>query len=93
LPILIFGGLTILVASFHRETVKALTELIAAAGLSHPHDLRPTHFMQRAAPDRSISFEELYHCMKPGELLDGNAPPHMRQAWDMATPKSFAAQI
>ena len=81
------------VASFHRETVKALTELIAAAGLSHPHDLRPTHFMQRAAPDRSISFEELYHCMKPGELLDGNAPPHMRQAWDMATPKSFAAQI
>ena len=81
------------VASFHRETVKALTELIAAAGLSHPHDLRPSHFMQRAAPDRSISFEELYHCMKPGELLDGTAPPHMRQAWDIATPKSFAAQL
>ena len=81
------------VASFHRETVKALTELIAAAGLSHPHDLRPSHFMQRAAPDRSISFEELYHCMKPGELLTGTAPPNMRQAWDMATPKSFAAQL
>ena len=81
------------VASFHRETVKALTELIAAAGLTHPHDLRPSHFMQRAAPDRSISFEELYHCMKPGELLAGGAPPHMRQAWDMATPKSFAAQL
>ena len=81
------------VASFHRETVKALTELIAAAGLSHPHDLRPSHFMQRAAPDRSISFEELYHCMKPGELLAGTAPPNMRQAWDMATPKSFAAQL
>jgi glutamate synthase domain-containing protein 2 len=81
------------VASFHRETVKALTELISAAGLSHPHDLRPTHFMQRAAPDRSISFEELYHCMKPGELLNGKAPPNMLHAWKMATPKSFAAQL
>jgi hypothetical protein len=49
--------------------------------------------MARAAPDRSIRFEELYHCMKPGELLNGNAPPTMRQAWEMATPKSFAAQL
>ena len=81
------------VASFHRETVKALTEIIAAAGLDHPHDLRPTHFMQRAAPDRSISFEELYHCMEPGELLGGSAPPHMQKAWEMASPNSFAAQI
>ena len=81
------------VASFHRETIKALSDLIAAAGLSHPHDLRPTHFMQRAAPDRTISFEELYVCMKPGELLVGKAPATMRHAWDMATPKSFAAQV
>jgi glutamate synthase domain-containing protein 2 len=81
------------VASFHRETVKALTEIIAAAGLNHPHDLRPTHFMQRAAPDRSISFEELYPCMDPGALLDGSAAPIMRHAWDMASPKSFAAQL
>jgi hypothetical protein len=49
--------------------------------------------MRRAAPDRSISFEELYHCMRPGELLNGNAPPTMRHAWDMATPKRFAAQL
>jgi hypothetical protein len=31
--------------------------------------------------------------MKLGELLDGSAPPNMRHAWDMATPKSFAAQL
>ncbi len=80
------------VASFHRETIKALTEIIAAAGLSHPQELRPTHFMQRAAPDRSISFEELYHCMAPGELLNGEASLHMRKAWDMASTNSFSAQ-
>ena len=80
------------VASFHRETLKALAEIIAAAGLNHPHDLRPNHFMQRAAPDRSISFEELYHCMEPGGLLAGIAPPPMQEAWDAASPGSFAAQ-
>ena len=79
------------VASFHRETVKALTELIAAAGLSHPHDLRPQHFMQRAAPDRTISFAELYPVMQPGELLAQITSPNMRESWAMASPKSFAA--
>ncbi len=80
------------VASFHRETVKALTELIAAAGLSHPHDLRPQHFMQRAAPDRTISFAELYPVMFSGELLDEISSPNMRAAWNMASTGSFAAQ-
>ncbi len=42
------------VASFHRETLKALAELIAAAGLTHPRELRPRHFMRRAAPDRVV---------------------------------------
>jgi hypothetical protein len=49
--------------------------------------------MQRTAANRSISFEEHYHCMKPGELLNGNAPPTMHHAWEMATPKSFVAQL
>ena len=80
------------VASFHRETIKALTELIAAAGLSHPHDLRPQHFMQRAAPDRTVSFAELYPVMQPGELLAGITSPSIRQAWAMASPNSFAPQ-
>src|SRR5204863_106578 len=79
------------VASFHRETIKALSDLIAAAGLSHPHDLRPTHFMQRAAPDRTISFAELYPVMRPGELLAEISSPGIREAWTMANPKSFAA--
>jgi hypothetical protein len=31
--------------------------------------------------------------MKPGELLVGKAPAAMHNAWDMASSKSFAAQI
>jgi glutamate synthase domain-containing protein 2 len=77
------------VASFHRETVKALAELVAAAGLTHPCELRPHHFMRRAAPDRVVTFAEQYSFLEPGELLTGTSDPHLRKAWGMARADSF----
>ena len=48
--------------------------------------------MQRAAPDRTVSFAELYPVMQPGELLADIASPNLREAWAMASPNSFAPQ-
>lgn len=78
------------VASFHKETVKALSQLVAAAGLGHPSELKPHHFMQRAAPDRTITFAELYKFLEPGELFSGTKNPLFRQAWQLARADSFA---
>jgi hypothetical protein len=78
------------VASFHRETVKALGELVAAAGLDRPSDFRPHHFMHRAAPDRGISFAELYTFLEPGELISGARQPYFRAAWEAARTDSFS---
>jgi glutamate synthase domain-containing protein 2 len=78
------------VASFHKETVKALAELIAAAGLEHPRDLRPHHFMRRAAADRVVTFAEIYRVLAPGELLSGTIDSRFREAWAMAQADSFA---
>jgi glutamate synthase domain-containing protein 2 len=77
------------VAQFHKETVKALAELVAAAGLDRPSDLKPYHFMHRAAPDRVVTFAELYRTLKPGELLAGTADPRFKHAWDLAQADSF----
>lgn len=77
------------VMQFHRETIRALAELIAAAGLEHPGELRPHHFMHRAAPDRVETFAQLYHQLTPGELLSGTADPRFREAWFMARADSF----
>jgi glutamate synthase domain-containing protein 2 len=77
------------VAQFHAETVKALAELIAAAGLDHPSELRPHHFMQRAAPDRVITFAELHRQLAPGELLTGTEDPRFKEAWAIARADSF----
>jgi len=78
------------VANFHRETVKALAELVGAAGLDHPSQLRPQHFMRRAAADRVVTFAELYRFLAPGELLSGTTDPRFRDAWAMARADSFA---
>jgi glutamate synthase domain-containing protein 2 len=77
------------VASFHKETLKALAELIAAAGLEHPRELRPFHFMHRAAPDRVVTFAELFPFLNPGELLSGTDKPQYRDPWEVARAGSF----
>jgi len=77
-------------ANFHAETVKALAELIAAAGLEKPADLSPHHFMRRAAADRVVTFAEQYHLMAPGELLAGGGGTALAHAWAMARSDSFS---
>ncbi len=77
------------VASFHRETVNSLIELVAAAGLTAPSEFGPHHFMRRAAPDRVVSFADQYRFMRPGELIAGTDHHMFVQAWRMARADSF----
>ena len=77
-------------ANFHRNTLHALSELVAAAGLVHPSDLRPHHFLRRASSDRVISFAEQYELLLPGQLLgDPQSSPRFAQAWAASTAGSF----
>ena len=79
------------VANFHHNTLHALAELVAAAGLAHPQDLRPHHFQRRASSDKVISFAEQYEQLKPGQLLaDPASSPHFRDAWALSSANSFA---
>lgn len=79
------------VANFHHNTLHALAELVAAAGLAHPQELRPHHFQRRASSDKVISFAEQYEQLKPGQLLaDPASSPHFRDAWALSSANSFA---
>jgi glutamate synthase domain-containing protein 2 len=79
------------VASFQRNTLHALSELVAAAGLSHPSELRPHHFLRRASSDKVISLAEQYEQLAPGQLAaDPKSSPRFAEAWAMSTPDSFA---
>jgi glutamate synthase domain-containing protein 2 len=78
------------VRSFHRNTVEALAELVAAAGLDHPGQLRPHHFLRRVASDRVVTYAELYETLAPGQLLaDPDSSPRFGPAWRAARAESF----
>lgn len=77
------------VANYHHATLHSLTELIAAAGLEHPQELRPIHFSQRRSTTEVRSFAQLYPELRPGELLEGTEDARFRDAWRMAQPETF----
>jgi glutamate synthase domain-containing protein 2 len=77
------------VHNYHHATLHSLTELIAAAGLEHPQQLRPIHFSQRTSTTQVQSFAQLYPALRPGELLEGTEDPRFRDAWRMAQADTF----
>jgi hypothetical protein len=79
------------VYNYHRATLHALAELIAAAGLDHPQQIRSIHFSQRSSTTEVRSFAQLYPSLRPGELIDGTSDPRYRDAWAMARAETFAA--
>ena len=80
------------VYKYHHATLHALSELLAAAGLEHPKDLRPIHFSQRSSTTEVCTFAQLYPALRPGELLEGTEDPRYRDAWAMARADSFSRQ-
>jgi glutamate synthase domain-containing protein 2 len=77
------------VYNYHHSTLYALSELLAAAGLDHPRQLRPIHFSKRTSATEVWSFARLFPTLRPGELLDGTDDPRFREAWAMARADTF----
>lgn len=61
------------VANFHHQTVEALVELIAAAGLEHTNDITRKHVYRRISMTKYKRFEDIYGRVKVGEYLYGVA--------------------
>jgi glutamate synthase domain-containing protein 2 len=68
------------VANFHRNTVKAFCEIIAAAGLDHPRQLRPWHVVRRVGPTEVRTYAEIFDYLRPGDLL-GSRIPEAYRSW------------
>jgi glutamate synthase domain-containing protein 2 len=81
------------VAHFHANTVKALAQLIAAAGLTHPSQLKPHHIVRRVSPNQVKLVSSLMPYLSPGELLDPSQldrlPPVYGLYWPVAQAESF----
>ncbi len=81
------------VARFHRNTMHALGEIAGAAGLSHPSDFMPYHFMFRQKDNEFLDGNEAFPYLPEGFLLGGNEFPELADwysRWDRASSDSFA---
>jgi glutamate synthase domain-containing protein 2 len=79
------------VFEFHKSTLYALSELIEAAGLSHPNRLRPEHIIRRISSTEVTSLATLYKFLKPGELLsDSSSHQVFAYYWQRARAETFA---
>ncbi|MFZ2872556.1 FMN-binding glutamate synthase family protein [Zavarzinia sp.] len=80
------------VRSFHRNTMKALAEMLAAAGLDHPSKLGPHHLARRVSSTEIRLFSQIHYGMRPGALIEGGVTSDFyKSSWEMARADSFDA--
>ncbi|WAJ36310.1 FMN-binding glutamate synthase family protein [Pseudomonas sp. GOM7] len=78
------------VHNFHRNTLKALAEMLAAAGLAHPSQIDAKHLVQRLSASEIKLFAQQHVFLAPGELLSGEISGEFYQRmWQMARADSF----
>ncbi|GEN29173.1 FMN-binding glutamate synthase family protein [Halovibrio variabilis] len=75
---------------YHRNTLRALAEMLAAAGLGHTNELGPEHIIRRVSENEIQSYDQLFTFLKPNELLTGNCHHTVfEQYWEDARSDSF----
>ena len=82
------GDKSIRVYNFQKATVHTFLEMIAAAGLSHPSEIKPHLIQRRISPMRVCSYADIYGHLEPGSLLK-NPPPHFALHWAEASAEKF----
>ncbi|OLO13070.1 FMN-binding glutamate synthase family protein [Chromohalobacter japonicus] len=88
---LVVGDKAEQVYHFHHNTLHALAEMIAAAGLTRPWQITPDHLVHRVSENEVKLFSHLHPFLEPGELLrDPGQRPFYGRIWRMAQAQSFA---
>ena len=78
---------------FHQNTLEALREILEAAGLNAPGQIRPHHIMRRISEHEVAPLSALVETLPPGALLPDAAPVKLSPlyaTWGMARAESFA---
>lgn len=78
------------VFNFHRNTMIALSEMLAAAGLSHPNQLDADVLVHRLSAVEVKLFSQMHVYLQPGVLLSGEVSGEFyKRMWAMARADSF----
>jgi|SRR5690554_4842063 len=79
------------VYNYHRNTIAALAEMLAAMGLRHPSELQPRFLVHRVSAKEVKLYSQMHVFLKPGELLGGEISGEFYQRmWNLAQADTFA---
>ncbi len=75
---------------YHHRTVHAFLELLGAAGLDHPRELRPHHLHRRIDFQTTRTYAQLFDYLETDALTGDRVPPKAWATdWDRARAASF----
>ncbi|HEY2480811.1 MAG TPA: FMN-binding glutamate synthase family protein, partial [Caulobacteraceae bacterium] len=77
------------VANFHRNTLRALAQLLGAAGLSHPHELEPWHLHVRDQSGVVLRGDDFFSHVAPRAIIAGEVDAVLAHEWKRAQAESF----
>ena len=81
------------VRNFHDNTLMALADMLAAAGVAHPDNLAPHHLHRRISSTEVKQVSQLYTFLTPGALTSGTCPDEFyAENWALARADSFDAK-
>ena len=81
------------VRNFHQNTLKAVGELIGAAGIAHPVDLNRRHIVRRLSGSEILLADQIYPKVLDNQLFTEEpiADPRLAVYWHRVSGRSFAA--
>jgi glutamate synthase domain-containing protein 2 len=86
---LVIADKAVRVAHFHKETLKALREIVVAMGLQRPWDITPFDMFERVDSAKAGPMDEVYQFLEPGQLLRDPAGTHYAKSWEIARADTF----
>ena len=83
------GDKSVRVARYHHETVKSFFEVLSAAGLSRPAELKPWYILRRVSGTEIRNYSEIYPSIEPRALLSHTVVGDLARAWAAASADRF----
>jgi glutamate synthase domain-containing protein 2 len=79
------------VHNFHHNSMHALQEVLQAAGVMHPSELKADHIMKRISPTATAPLSTMLNLLEPGDLINGNYKYEIyKNYWEKSKAKTFS---
>ncbi len=77
------------VSNFHAATIESMLEMVGAAGLESPSEIRPYHIQKRINHREVKHYGEIYNFLKEGAYERKEAPRVWQKSYAKASPDHF----